>query len=283
MQNCLVLMSNAELALGGHSYERFARLSFYREVDRALVHKAPVVQRVVDFATGTGAIIKDLLDLGKLRHPFQVIGVDIDRAALQKAAQQFLNLGNSVRFIASPVESISQIPTASCELVTFGNSIHLTNPRLALREGSRVLIDGGVLLASTAYERLNAIPPETARMWGMLVALARRKLAPRYPNIPNPVNLFKYTRDDFCEMARDAGFNEISTETYTAQMDVDAVKAISDYGAFAEGALPGVNVEEATQALVGSVDEVFSRFKINSIPRNWMFLVAKKPLHPAAA
>lgn len=267
-----------------HSYEAFASQPFYQAVDRSLLETAPVVSRLTDFATGTGAIVEQLFVLDKIRSPYEIVGIDIDRKGLLLAQKKLREIG-SKRWQLGRLDfleaSACEVPIASSsqELVTFCNSIHLMpDQQETLNEAFRILSPGGMLLVNSAYVKGVAYPEGTARMWGMLISGARRDLKSNgVEDIASPVDLMKHTEVDYREMARIAGFKDIETETYTAKMDRDAVRAICDYGDFVIGALPGVNINMGAEALVNAVDPLFDRFKIEFIPRNWMFLRAVKP------
>ena len=94
------------------SYEAFARQPFYEKIDADLLQRAPQVQRVVDFATGTGAAIEHLIHLGKLKPGAMVYGVDIDLESLaiaQTKYAEFLEesaVDITVRFMQGSVEDI---------------------------------------------------------------------------------------------------------------------------------------------------------------------------------
>lgn len=270
-----------------HSYEQFAQQPFYQDVNRALLGKlSSIVTRVTDLATGTGATIEHLFELGKVNASSRIIGIDVDREGLETARRKFEEQNRrNVLFVEGNAE-VPPIADGSVDVVTVFNSIHLMDPQRVFVEASRMLRVGGLFLANTAYEKLHALPEGTQRMWGTLVSLARRELEDRYgiTNVPNPMDLRKHTVDDFREMALDAGLGDIATEEYTAYMDREAVRAICDYREFAEGTLPGVPIEIATEVLVNAVDPMFEKLKSTfdrlvgreAIPRNWMFLVARK-------
>jgi SAM-dependent methyltransferase len=240
----------------------------------------------VDFATGTGAAIEHLIHLGKLKPGAMVYGVDIDLESLaiaQTKYAEFLEesaVDITVRFMQGSVEDIP-LPSGSQELVTFLNSAHLTNLERSLAEASRLLKSGGTLLLNTAYEATLSYPPGTERHWGLMVAGARRLAKDRghSGDIPNPVNLLKYSADDFRNLARCAGFADVTTEHHTVQMDLPAILAIFGYEGFATGAFPGVDVDFAIACLQESAHNYFERMKakgLSAVPRTWMFLEARK-------
>jgi ubiquinone/menaquinone biosynthesis C-methylase UbiE len=256
------------------------------KIDGELLQKAPEVQRVVDFATGTGAAIEHLLELEKLKPGAMVYGVDIDEEGLAVARSNFADFLDgsatdiTVRFILGGVEDVP-LPGGSQELVTFLNSAHLTNLERSLGEASRLLQRGGTLLLNTAYEASQAYPSGSERNWGVMVAGARRLAKERGHSggIPNPVNLLNYTADDYRNLAQNAGFSHIEIEHHTVDMDLPAMRAIFGYEGFAKGALPGVDIDLAIQCLQASAETHFQKMEakgLAAVPRTWMFLEARK-------
>jgi ubiquinone/menaquinone biosynthesis C-methylase UbiE len=269
---------SAETAINDcYSYERFARQPFCQEVDRRLLARAPVVETLVDLGTGTGAIIEHLLELRRLSPPFRAIGIDVDVTSLKIAADKFAG-AHGFWFVQAAAESLP-LPGGFSSLVTFCNAVHLTDAARAFREAFRVLREGGTLLVNTAYEKAEAYPGSSARYWGTLVSLARRTLQSRHgwQGVPKPVDLMAHDKADFRGLAEAAGFEQVEIETYTTSMDREAMKAICAYAEFARGSLPSVPLELAIHVLTEAVDAVFERYKIACVPRNWMFLAARKP------
>jgi SAM-dependent methyltransferase len=267
------------------SYETFARQPFYEKIDSDLLARAPEVQWVVDFATGTGAAIEHLLELGKLKPGAIVYGVDIDEESLSVARTKFADFLDesptavTVRFMRGSVEEIP-LPSESQELVTFLNSAHLTNLERSLTEASRLLQKGGSLLLNTAYEA-QALPPGSARHWGLMIATARKLAKERghCDDMPNPVNLLGYSADDYRRIAGLAGFGEIEIEHHTVDMDLPAILAIFGYEGFAQGAMPGVDIDLAISCLQDAANGYFERMKpkgLQCVGRTWMFLEARK-------
>ena len=274
------------LEFSPRSYEAFARQPFYEKIDSELLERAPQVQRVVDFATGTGAAIEHLIELGKLKPGALVNGVDIDEEGLALARCKFADYllespaDITVRFIPGSVEDVP-LPSGSQELVTFLNSAHLTNLERSLAEAHRLLQQNGVLLLNSAYEATSSYPPGSERHWGLMVVGAKKLAKKRGhdADIPNPVNLLNYSADDYRELARKAGFDDICIEHHTVDMDLSAILAIFGYEGFARGALPGVDIDLAIECLQQAGRDYFERMKsrgLEAIQRTWMFLEARK-------
>lgn len=275
-----------QIEAAARSYESFAQQPFYQKIDSDLLQRAPQVQSAVDFATGTGAAIEHLLDLGKLKPGAIVYGIDIDSHSLSVAQSKFADFLEesptdvTVRFLLGSVEDVP-LPDGSQELVTFLNSAHLTNLQRSLAEASRLLQSGGVLLLNSAYEASHAYPPGSERHWGIMIAGARKLAKERghTGDIPNPVNLLVLSVDDYVRIAQNAGFSEINIEHHTVDMDLSAILAIFSYEGFAKGALPGVDIDLAISCLQDAAESYFERMKpkgLQAVQRTWMYLEARK-------
>ena len=266
-----------------HSYERFAQRPFYQKLDRELVSRAPVVQRALDLATGTGAIIQQLLYSGKLQPPFTVTGLDLSEDSLSIARSKFKEFQGSINFRNGNAEQLTDIADSSQQLVTICNSIHLMDPEKTFAEIYRVLELDGMVLINTAYAKGLAHPTRAAEMfWGRVVVLARKGLIEKYPNIENPKDLEKYTAGNYVDLALQAGFGFARVDIYRARMDQEDVAAICDYSEFANGACPGVKTEDSTKALVEASYLVMKRMREGYVERNWMFLELRKTTSQAA-
>lgn len=266
----------------GTPYEDFTKRPFYVAVNRETLRDVQKVNSAVDCATGTGAVLELLIAMGKLTPGFKAIGIDLDESMLDKARKKFQKI-SGVSFVSGSIENIPFIPNGFADLVTCFNAIHLTNAENTILEGFRIVKNGGLWVANTAYEKDNAYPEGTERFWGRVVALARVTLRKEgFTTITDhPIDYQKYSETDFKRFAQDAGFIDIHTRFYAANVDREDVKAICSYPEFAEGALPGIQTEKAIEALVASVDPAFNKFEKdfgkNKVPRNWMIMTARKP------
>ncbi|OGH21525.1 MAG: hypothetical protein A2958_02230 [Candidatus Levybacteria bacterium RIFCSPLOWO2_01_FULL_38_13] len=261
-----------------HSYEEFTRRPFYIGINRETIRlvKKPV-KYAVDIATGTGAMITQMLEQGLLIRDFQVRGYDIDESALKAAKSAFRNFDGQMLFINAPAENIP-LKNGWAQLVTFANAIHLTDAPAATRESARIMDYGATLLINTAYETTHAYPEKSAHSWGILTALARKAARENHGlnDIPNPVPLRQYSVDDYVNMLVSAGLSDIEVYFHTAQMDKEDVKAICRYDEFARIALPDVELDLAKDLLVGAVEPMLERRKSDTIPRGWTIFKARK-------
>lgn len=265
-----------ERVTGDHTYKEFSERPFYIEMNRYTVNKARGASKIVDLASGTGAIITELIEQGKARPPFTILGVDLDFDGLLTIKETFK--GSNVFPIRASGE---QIPVANnwAELVTACNSIHLMDPKKVFAEAYRVLRPGGMMVLNSAYEKSKGYGDTISkRFLGMAVLEARRALAEKgFTDIPPPIDLMKYTEDDYRKMAENARFANVETEIRLAEMDRDDIEAIFSYREFAEGSLPGVPFKIARDALVARIDPNLERFKTKTVKRNWLIMTAVKP------
>lgn len=277
-------MGNIESLRADSSYESFSQRPFYKELNmRFLKLDAPEVNTMTDFATGTGAIVEHMIELGKLKTPFIAIGIDIDENELEIARARLsdYNLEQGSDIIIFKNESVlaTDLPDSSQELVTFFNSIHLIDePVKALQEAARILVPGGTILINTAYEKEWGYPPETdaQNQWKMVTAMARRILREKYSEIDSPEDRFKNSANDYLRWLGEAGFTNIVMRKEVANMDRDDMKAILGYRDFARGTFPNIPLEDAASASVAAVDPAFERKKTDYFQRGWYSFRATK-------
>lgn len=271
------------------SYEGFETHPRIQAVDRFTAAKATPAHIITDQATGTGAAIRHLFEQGKVLSPFQIIGVDVDEKAMDRAAEKLIryvitaNAGgdketSSITFIAGQAESVPQIATGSQDLVTFFNSWHLTDLPQAFRESARILRPDGEFLGNSAYVKDFAYVGQAGRVDAMFIAQGRINAgAEGHKNIPKPVGLFNYTPEDIVRIAEESGFPNIQTDEYTVQMDASVFWEIFGYEGYTMGALPGVPHDVASKALRDAIDPVFAKLGVSEVPRRWLTLKARKP------
>ena len=261
-----------------HSYETFAAVT--EPLDRALLEMAPRVQRATIFAPGPGEDFLKLRDLGKLAPGAQLTGVDLDETAIARAQELMAaeGMGESVQLIHGNAEDVPAIATASQELVIALNFIHNADARKVIAEAGRILQPGGVFMMNTAYEKTGAFPPGTAIIWGSVVAGARRTLKETagITEFAKPVDLLRHSADDYRTMIEEAGFLPPLTWHTDVELDQAALEAICGYREFALGAMPGIDPELSTRALIDAVGPTLTRANRQSAPRGWFSVVATR-------
>ena len=312
-----------ELDIG---YDDFAEQPFYRRVNASLLRLAPRVNRVVDLATGTGAMAKILFELDRIipGEESSVYGFDIDPSGFAVAEKKIAvvnKIGAQTYFLKGSFNNIG-LPNKSQKLALLGNGPHLSDDLLRTNsELERVLVDegleikpddilyirayldkffkpgeeqipfsdfqldksfygleGGVALSNTAYAKGLSYPEGTAVIWRDITIEGRQILRKKLgiTRFEHPTDRFRYPEEEYIDMAKKAGFPFVQTFDCTVEMDLVAMQAICKYKEFAAGAIPGVPVEAAAQALFDSVPVVFDKYGIKSVPRTWMSMVLRK-------
>ncbi len=284
-----------------YSYEAFAQRDFYIALNERLLKYSPEIHSLVDFATGTGAVIDHLRSHGKLKEPFTAIGVDIDEEGLERARRKFTNLNtlesgsNYVNFINYSVAE-TPITSSSQELVTYLHAIHLMpDPLATLVEAERILEPRGTILVITGYTKDFAYPPRTEarRQWGLLAKIARDSLKSRAEEIEYVLKQkgedekandlfargrdpFQNTASDYLDLLAQAGFQYSVPDNHITNMDRDDMRAICSYREFAQGRFPNIPLEYSIPALVEAVDPAFERMETDYFQRGWYLYRAKK-------
>ncbi|MEK7558882.1 MAG: class I SAM-dependent methyltransferase [Patescibacteria group bacterium] len=266
---------------GDSTYEEFTNQPFYVDVNRTTISLAPPSQRVIDVATGTGAIITQLLEQNKLLPGFEVHGYDTDSAALGTARKKFSDYSGQIFFEEAFAENLQQEPAGEADLVTFCNAIHLTETITSFQEAARVLKPGRPLILNSAYTNDLAYPSGSRRTWGIMVSLAKRIAHDKYgleesKDHPSQ-DILKYSSEDYKRLAEEAGFTNISIGRINVRMTQEDLEAICRYKEFTEGALPGIDYDIARDCLLEAVPEMLARRKeTDSITRGWMVMYAFK-------
>ena len=258
------------------TYEDFANRPFYVDINRQTVALLPQVRNVVDIATGTGAIITQLIQQEKLLPDYQIKGYDIDKTSLEEARKKFGRFNSQIKFENASAEFIP-LGDDWADAVTFCNAIDLTNVQRAMDEASRILKPGRPMVVNTAYAKDMAYPRNSRRLWGLWVLKAREIAESEYKLIPDePVNLLKHTSEDYKQMALNAGFEKVFLGQIVKEMDEEDLTAIGGYKEFTEGAMPGIPYEISKDCLIRAIKPTLERAPTGKLPRGWMVMFAFK-------
>ena len=84
------------------------------------------------------------------------------------------------------------------------------------------------------------------------------------------------TPQQYTELLENNGFQILTQNIQATEVPLQGWVDISKFEDFASGALPGVPIQHASQALQQSVEQTFIELELDSVPRNWLSIVAIK-------
>lgn len=262
----------------GFSFARFARHPFFTEMNRWLVARvASLGPRVVDVACGPGATTELILSSMPERGGV-IYAVDASLAELDRARRHITS--SIVRFVHGSVEELSRL-IPQVDVAIFCNAIHLVaDKRHVLAEIRKVLGPGGVLAFNTTYFK-GCYVPGTERFWRSWILRAVKYLRERKIPIVRTQKtqaMQWYTPEEYAALVVASGFGEASWDLQETSMSAESLEDISQFALFIEGALPGVPLEIAAEALGRSVREAMRDVKLpDAVPRYWLQFIAHVP------
>jgi ubiquinone/menaquinone biosynthesis C-methylase UbiE len=275
---------SGEVENADFTFEAFAGHDFYRIVNEHLVDATLQVRerlpqnpihRALDLACGTGAVTQVLVDrVRRLREPVEVIALDPSESALEKARRL---LGNAAGFVRGTAEAFSGVvPTV--DVMLFCNAIHLLPDKdHVLAEARQVLNLDGVLGFNTAFYE-GCYAPGTEKFYRLWMLRSLQLLKKEFGLRPDKdkVQAMRWlTPDEYRDLLERHNFVIEDMHAEEAQMTCKSWQDISHYSLFVEGALPGVPQDIAIPVLKESVAQAFDELEIETLPRNWLQVVAR--------
>ena len=265
---------------GEFSYKEFAEQDFYQPVNTYLIEQAGIQpgQRVVDLACGTGAVTRLILERLRGARESLVIGIDMSSTALREAMNQLGNVRDvALQFIQSRVEQLSENVRERVDSVIFCNGIHMIPDKPALlSQVSASLKPGGVFAFNTSFFQ-GAVPQETEqfyRRWmfrSIRVLRSRHGLMPKNDKVESRRQL---TPEQYAELLAQHDFRVSRQILLPTPMSLRGFLAISEYEEFIDGAMPGVPLDAGREALQEGARQAFGDLGLESVPRNWLTVVA---------
>jgi len=260
------------------SFEKFSAHPFFRAVNAWLVEHARISRNaaVVDLGCGVGTVTEMILERLDPQAGAVVYAIDPSPSALEIAQSRIRS--SIVRFLRGTAERLSQL-VPQVDAVLFCNAIHLVQDKaLVCREVLSVLRKGGVFAFNTSFFE-GAYPPETLRFYTMWVLRAIRFLRRQGIELARGVKVTAMrwlTPEQYAEMLAQTGFGEIQMELQTHALSEQSLLDISEFDLFIEGALPGVPLEVASQALQEGVRQAFREIGWTAVPRTWLQVIARR-------
>jgi len=265
------------------SFHRFARQSFYEAVNARLVDLANVDTRqcVLDLACGTGAVTQLILDKLQGLRDRCVVAMDASTEALEIARRNLAERRSAtVEFIQGRAESLSDSVQRRVDAVIFCNAIHMMEEKdKIVGEVNEVLNPGGVFAFNTTFFD-GAQPSETELFYRRWMMRSLRYLKRQYGLKPDRDRVMARQPldvDEYEALLNRQGFDVAERRLETVEVPLEGWLGISQFRDFVQGALPGVPLDEAVEALQSTVSQVFEEMNIESVPRLWLHVVAVRP------
>ena len=276
------------------TFERFAAHQFYTEVNRLLVEQAlahlddaPLSRplTIVDMACGTGAIsrliVQEMARQNRLSQ-LHLIGVDPSAEALRHARIGMDELGLPVQadFVQGEAEDLPRL-VQNADAAFFCNAIHLVpNKRTAFEQMATILAPGGIFACNSAFYEGTYVPG-TERFYRLWTRRAVGWLRKEHPGVrpsrqEHTMAMQWLTPDAYVQLFKECNFSDVEIESDDALISLDAWRDLGHYWLFIDGALPGVPLALAAQALKVAVYEAGKELDITEVPRTWLQIVATK-------
>lgn len=271
--------SSATAGAEDYSFNAFARQPFYQEENSRLVDLIGLQtgNRVIDLACGPGEITRKILD--KVRGDGAwILGVDMSPDTLEEAQRQFTDVTDAeVSFENSRAEDLSNIISEPVDSVVFCNAIHLVDNKPDVLEGIKSALKPGGLFAFNSTFYSGSIVEGTEpfyRRW-MMRSLRLLKSEHGLSPVKNKVMARQQlTSEEYKALLTDAGFSIRDERVIPIEVPIEGWLSICSFSDFVEGALPGVQIETASEVLRATIRETFRDMELSFVPRNWLEIVA---------
>ena len=267
-----------------YSFTEFSSQPFYRKVNSRLVDMSGVFDqhKIIDLGCGTGGITKLILDRLSGTKETVIYAVDHSASALRSAVEE---LGGrreaAVRFVHAEVQNLASSVNEQVDAVIYCNSIHYVSDKVALLNQIRErLRPGGILAFNTSFFE-GSHPPESHdfyRRWMMRSLRTLRKDHGLFPDkkADKTGARQQLTPEEYQVLLEAAGFEIVKAEKHSVEVPEVGFYHISGFRDWIEGIMPGVPLGKGRDALQKSLKQVFKEMEIESVPRIWLGVTAKR-------
>lgn len=270
-----------------HPYEDFTRHDFYQAVNEQLVALANLSpgQIVVDIASGTGALLRPILNCIQAGGaPGKVFAVDHDAGALEVSRQIYGDHG--ISYLAADASAIAHLIDRA-DAVFCANSLHMIEDKIGIFQAVRKMLQpGGVFAFNTTFFE-GAVPASTRRFYLNWMLKARQLLRSEQVEATRVrgervESRRQLTAGQYHRMLEEFGFLVRHLELRVANMPLESFEDISEFPDFAEGTNLGAPVAQATSALRRAAALAFETMNLTIVPRRWLQVVAEREDLPEA-
>lgn len=260
------------------SFAPFTRHAFFTQVNRWIVDRVvePGRRVIVDLGCGPGAVTELILERLGDRADVRVIGVDPEPSAIARAREAISS--RIALFLEGSAELLSRlVPRA--DAVLFLNAIHLVPDKArVIGEIRRVLDRGGVLGFNTTFFA-GAYVEGTGGFWRRWIVRAVQWLKEQGTTVQHgdagrTAAMQWLSPEEYADLCVAAGFQRPTMELVPVEMTPESLADIGRFSLFIEGALPGVPLEQASEALQRGLARALKETGLTTVPRNWLECVA---------
>ena len=265
-----------------YTFAKFSNNPFYGAVNGHLVDMANLQagQQIVDLACGTGSVTQLIVDRLRGARNSVVIAMDHSATALRQAMENLRDARDAaVQFVQSHVEQLSDnIKESSTDAIFFCNAIHYVSDKDALiAEVTKSLKPGGKFAFNTSFFD-GGQPPESLPFYRKWMLKSSRILRREYglsPSHSGKVESRKHlTPAEYRDLVERNGLTVVREEIDAVQVPLEGWLDISSFEDFIAGTMPGVPLDKASAALQEGVKQTYRELEIESVPRNWLDVIA---------
>lgn len=264
-----------------HPYEDFTRHVFYQAVNERLVALANLRpgQIVVDIASGTGALLRPILDCIQAGGaPGKVYAVDTDAGALEVSRERYGDQG--IEYLVLDATAVGTL-IERADAVFCANALHMIEDKVGIMTAVRKMLQpGGVFAFNTTFFE-GSMPQATKRFYLVWMLKARQLLKSEQIEAvrvkgERVAAMRQLTAGQYHRMLEEFGFLVKNLEMQIANMPLESFEDISEFPDFAAGANLGVPLANATSALRRAANEAFQAMGLAIVPRRWLQVVAER-------
>lgn len=258
------------------SFAAFSRHAFFTYVNEWLVERVvrPAKTVIVDLGCGPGAVTRLIVErLGAAGG--DVIGVDPSPTALARARDAIQ--AGCVRFLEGTAERLSRL-VPKADVVVFLNAIHLVQDKAAVLSEIRKVLRPRGLLAFNSTFFAGAYVEGHSAFWRRWVVRAAQHLRAQGVEIKHDTTATArqfLTPDQYRALCEGAGFAPTTVELLRVEFTRDSLADIGRFSLFIEGALPGVPLEQGSEALQVGLGQALAELHLETVPRYWLEVVAE--------
>ena len=167
------------------------------------------------------------------------------------------------------------------DAVIYCNSIHYVSDKVALLNQIRErLRPGGILAFNTSFFE-GSHPPESHDFYRRWMMRSLRTLRKDYGIFPDKSAdktgaRQQLTPEEYQELLEAAGFEIVKAEKHSVEVPEVGFYHISGFRDWIEGIMPGVPLGQGRDALQKSLKQVFKEMEIESVPRIWLGVTARR-------